>query len=300
MARDVQILGALLKLQNENVIGSTVDQIREKVNIKSEKKFTKAWIYKCLSNLEEEGFITVNRIDTPNTYTAGLGPIGKALTKHINRRRIQLDEERQELTENIQFLRNQSSDILAERVIESLTGVQAETTTRVVEGLQNVRSVIITELAENVGEGDILRATERGNILDLEGTEAGAVETRIFRAMENGLEVRVIFRDNPFPQGVGSEPLTEYLLKEKKSLIKLIIDGKMKVRIAGKATPSYRMLSLNREKMLLFLADSPRPDSVALITYEANPKLLDDAIDAFDRAWEQAEDITEGIIPKFQ
>ena len=82
--------------------------------------------------------------------------------------------------------------------------------------------------------------------------------------------------------------------------MKALFDGKLQIRVAGNATPSYRMLSLNKEKMLLFLADSPRPDSVALITYEANPKLLDDAIDAFDRAWEISEDITEISFSKFQ
>jgi hypothetical protein len=37
-----------------------------------------------------------------------------------------------------------------------------------------------------------------------------------------------------------------------------------------------------------------------LITRQANPKLLEDAIDAFDRAWEKATDLTQGFIKAFR
>jgi DNA-binding PadR family transcriptional regulator len=300
IARDVQVLGALLKLQSENMTGSTVDQLREKVNEESEKRFTKTWIYKCLSNLEEEGFITVNRIETPNTYSAGLETIGKALRKNVLEKRTKLEEDIQELENDIQFLKTLSSDYLAESLIESMTGINLETTTRVVEGLQNVRSAIISELTENVGEGDILRATERGDILDLHGRESGIVESRIIQAINDGLEVRVIFKDNPLPEEPSINELISYILKEKAALVESFLSGRLLARVAGDATPSYRMLSLNKEKMLLFLTDAPRPDSVALITNQANAKLLDDAIDAFDSAWENATDLTQGFIDTFK
>jgi DNA-binding PadR family transcriptional regulator len=299
MARDVQVLGALLKLQSERLIATTVEQIREEVNLESDTKFSKTWIYKCLSNLEEEGFITVNRIDTPNTYSTGLESIGKALKQHIDQKKIELREEKKMLEEKIRYLREQSSDYLSEILIESMTGVQVETTARVVEGLQNVRNVVITEMTENVSHGDILRITDRGSLLEFDGAQSGAVERKIIEAMENGLEIRAIFREELFTSNQDSGQIRPYLVNARENLVKCIINGRLKIRLAKDPSSSYRMFCYNKEKMLLFLVEDTKPDSVAFVTYEANPILIEDAVDSFDRRWESAYDITDGFAEMF-
>ncbi|MCK5238997.1 MAG: hypothetical protein KAR33_05580 [Candidatus Thorarchaeota archaeon] len=300
MARDIQILGALLKLHVAQSEGHTVEDIRQKVNSEADKKFSKTWIYKCLSNLEAGGFIIVNRIDTPNTYSAGLESIGTALQNHIDKGLVEIEVVEKEIEEDIQFLNLQNADTLAENLFESITGQDVEKTSRVVEGLQNVRNLIISELTEGVGEGDILRVNERGELIGLEGMQSDAVESSILKAIENGLEVRAIFREVPFGKGSEKGTLKAYLQKEGTSLIKGVMSGKLKVRVIKDATLSYRMMSLNGEKMLLFLTDASLPDSVAFVTRDANPKLIDDAIDAFDKAWANSEDITAGFGAMFK
>ncbi|MCK4483816.1 MAG: hypothetical protein KAU89_03260, partial [Candidatus Thorarchaeota archaeon] len=63
-------------------------------------------------------------------------------------------------------------------------------------------------------------------------------------------------------------------------------------RATPQPTSTYRMLCLNKEKMILFMSKAPYPDSAALIYREDNPTMVDDAVATFDRLWENAFDIS--------
>ncbi len=280
-------------------IGHTVDEIHVEANASIEKRFSRAWIYKCLSNLEADGFIIVNRIDTPNTYSADPESIGHALQTYIDRTKIKLADEIDETEQQIAFLENIDSDEVSRYIIQKLTGRDVERLTGVIEGLQNVRSTIVQEMCTGVGEGDILRISARSNVLDLGGTSSH-VEEKVIEAARDGLEVRSLLSQDPFGARLIETILHSFAEGEHELMETGLASGKVQIRLAEKKDIGYTMISLNREKMLLFLAHSPRPDSVALITRKGNHILIDDAVNAFDALWDEAQDLSKSYAKMFR
>ncbi|MFW9907695.1 MAG: hypothetical protein ACFFEF_03895 [Candidatus Thorarchaeota archaeon] len=291
-SRDIQVLGAILGLQSRIGSRHTIDEIHQRINEQAKREFSKAWIYKCLSNLEEDKFITVNRMDTPNTYSAGLQSISSALQQRIMKRLLELKELEINTEETLRSLEQMSSGDIANYIVERATGVVTSKSAMIVEGLQNVRRTIVREMCTGVGEGDILRLNDRTNLLDISKLESGLVESKLLEAAMNGLEIRAIISQLPAAGGANEDALMMFLKKEGATLLKAITSGKLQLRAAGTSIVSYRMISLNMDKMLLFLADTPKPATVALITGKANPTLIENAVASFDKAWDTAQDIT--------
>ncbi|MDF1538554.1 MAG: hypothetical protein P1Q69_06595 [Candidatus Thorarchaeota archaeon] len=297
--RDVQILGIILNLQMDTRIGHTVEEIHAEANTTIEKRFSKAWIYKCLSNLENDGFIIVNRIDTPNTYSADPESIGHALQTYIDRTKIKLADEIEETEQQIEYLENIVSDDISRYIIQELAGNDVERLTGLIEGLQNVRSIIVRGMCTGVGEGDILRINAKSNVLDLGGTSSH-VEQRILEAARDGLEVRALLNQAPFGIRLTETILRSFAEGEKELMETGLASGKVQIRLADKEETGYTMVSLNRDKMVLFLAYSPRPDSVALITRKGNHILIDDAVNSFDALWDRAQDLSKTYSKMFR
>ncbi len=67
---------------------------------------------------------------------------------------------------------------------------------------------------------------------------------------------------------------------------------KLELRALPPGTRSYRMLSLNDKVMMLYLTDVAAADTAALIYKRENPTLIEDAINTFERLWEEAHDIS--------
>ncbi|MHA2160001.1 MAG: hypothetical protein ACXABE_13955, partial [Candidatus Thorarchaeota archaeon] len=69
--------------------------------------------------------------------------------------------------------------------------------------------------------------------------------------------------------------------------------GNIQLRISREPINTYRILSLNEEKMLLYLTHAKESDMAALVHREDNPKLIDDAISTFDKLWETGIDVLD-------
>ncbi|MFW9850938.1 MAG: hypothetical protein ACFFF4_17560 [Candidatus Thorarchaeota archaeon] len=298
-ARDFQVLGVLLNLQTMEQRGYTVDEIHTKVNARDKKQFSKAWIYKCLSNLEQEAFVVVNRINSPNTYSTNLDVLTHALETIIDRMIINLRKEEANLLKDISILENLESDGAAQFVLELVTGETRERPTGVIEGVQNIRSAIVRELCTDVGQEDTLRIYDKANLLNLYEISSGHVEHKIVEAAQQGANVHVILDQFPFADASEDTEIDYFFKGEGAILEEPLSSGNLQVRVKGEDEVGYRMLSLNREKMLLFLADAPKPDTVALITREANSVIIDSAVDSFDAAWQTATDITNKYLDRF-
>jgi len=74
--------------------------------------------------------------------------------------------------------------------------------------------------------------------------------------------------------------------------------GNIELRLAGERLQTYRMVSLNSEKILLYLTQAKASDIAALIHRKDNPVLVDDAIETFDRLWNTGFDIIAPITQK--
>jgi hypothetical protein len=86
------------------------------------------------------------------------------------------------------------------------------------------------------------------------------------------------------------ELISNYIQNVKDSFIRLASTGNSSLRIAKENILTYRMVSLNSDKMLLYLTHAADSDMAALILRKDNPGLIDDAVTTFNRIYEVAND----------
>ena len=290
-APEIQILGAMLRAGNETQGEITFQQIYANVTSERAKAPSKAWVYKCISNLESNQFITVNRLGKPRHYTATIETIMAGLTNSRSRQLDVLGDEREELSENLESLEGTDMQDVASVIIGIMTGRRPRLISGHVEGRDNVRLAMIRELCGNTSPGDVLRLTESANLLDLGPSKSGPVEKALLEAVQGGLTIKALLT-SPMPQGQGPASLASFLSKTGSLVVQGILDGRLQLRATPQPTSTYRMLCLNEEKMILFMSKAPYPDSAALIYRDDNPTMVDDAVATFDRLWESAIDIS--------
>jgi len=96
-------------------------------------------------------------------------------------------------------------------------------------------------------------------------------------------------------QSVATELVVNYIQNIGETFTKYATTGNILMRIAKENIKTYRMVSLNREKMLLYLTHAAKSDMAALIYRKDNPGLIDDAVDTFDRIFEEGIDVVDLI-----
>jgi len=290
-APEIQVLGAMLRAGNETQGEITFQQVYANITREKAKAPSKAWVYKCISNLESNQFITVNRLGKPRHYTATIETIMAGLANSRSRQLDTLEDERKELSENLESLEMADMQDMANTIIGIMTERKPKLTSGHIEGRNNVRMAMIRELCGNTSPGDVLRITESANLLDLGPSKSGPVEKALLEAVQDGLTIKALLTAQ-MPQGQGPASLASFLSKTSSLVVQGILDGRLQLRAIPQPVSTYRMLCFNEEKMILFMSKAPYPDSAALICRNDNPTMVDDAVATFDRLWESAIDIS--------
>jgi DNA-binding PadR family transcriptional regulator len=256
------------------------------------RKYTKAYIYRRLNSLEEDGFIIADTIHSPRTYSITESSVTKALD---SRRKEKLSENltrKQDLTTRIHRLKSIKSQDLALMLHKQLAGVSGIDDSLLIEGVENVRSTIIREFADGANEGDVVRVLGHTSTL-AEGLGPGGVTE--LRVMQAGLRgVKVLGLLTPVGQDTSDvELLAKHLVPLADVFEKAASTGNIQLKISREPINTYRIVSLNEDKMLLYLTHAKESDVAALVQRKDNPGLLDDALRTFDEIWESSIDVLE-------
>jgi len=92
-------------------------------------------------------------------------------------------------------------------------------------------------------------------------------------------------------QSLTTDLILNYIQHIGDAFTKLASTGNISFRIAKKNYQTYRMVSLNSDKMLLYLTHAAESDMAALIQRKDNPGLIDDAVKTFDTIYDEAGDV---------
>ncbi|MFW9788401.1 MAG: hypothetical protein ACFFE2_11615 [Candidatus Thorarchaeota archaeon] len=258
------------------------------------KKFTKAYIYRRLRDLEESGLIVIDDIHSPRTYAVVESSVANALEVKRKERLSESLERRQELTTMMNRLRFVKSQDLALMLHKQLAGVSSIEESGIIEGVENVRSTIIREFADGAQPGDVVRVLGHTSTL-AEGLGPGGVtELRLIQAGFRGVKVLGLL--TPHTQDkLDLEIMARHLMPMAKAFEQAAQTGNIGLRISPEPVNTYRIVSLNEDKMLLYLTHAKESDVAALIHRKDNPGLLDDALKTFDELWETSVDILDII-----
>ena len=268
------------------------DQIAGHLETQAGRKFTKAYIYRQLKDLEDAGLIKTDTIARPRNYSITESSVAKALESRRLKKISEYLTLRQDLTTNLNRLKTTNPQELAIILHRTLVGSSSVGKSGVIEGVENVRHTIIREFADEAQKGDVVRILAHAStIVDGLGP-AGITEIKILEAGFKGAKVMGLLTP------IGKNSLDPSLMAGHLTSIMNVFEqvtetGNIQLKISQEPAHTYRMVSLNENKMLLYLTHAKESDVAALVHHDDNPGLIDDAIRTFDRLWETGIDVLE-------
>jgi predicted transcriptional regulator len=279
--KDMVVLGALLKAQGEPAAFVDFDSLREQL-AKDEggKKGKDSLIYRSLSWLEENGLIEIDRSGYRHGYNSNIGLMHKVVKRAIRNKASILLKEIKALDTEIQILSEISPDSLGADIISLSTGAQPEERTIFAQGWQSIMKLLDDKIYHSLKRNDILRFTlewydqpeqpEKSRVLNIESILKSGVEIR-------GLEHRKFKRE------------TVRRLAKKYSQYSQL-GYKVGFRHCMREDSTYQFIGRNSEGILLIVSENPL--SATWLPRSANPELVDDAIQTFDRNYREGNEIS--------
>ena len=257
------------------------------------KKYTKAYIYRRLSDLENEGFIVVDTIKHPREFLISEAGIVKALEKKRKSMLSETQTKRKEVLTKQNLLTTTDPEDVAMVLYNQLVGLDSIEGSVVIEGVESVRSTVIREFGEAAKPGDEIRVIAPASVLDRGLGKSGMAEMSLMARAMDGVKIIGLLMPVEGKQSFTTELILSYIQNVGEAFVNLASTGNISLRIAKENSKTYRMVSLNSEKMLLYLTHAAESDMAALIQRKDNSGLIDDAIRTFDTIFDEAIDVME-------
>jgi len=255
------------------------------------KKYTKAYIYRRLTDLEKEGFIVVDTIQHPKQFSISEAGIVKSLMKKRKMRVSEIETKRQNVTTKQKMLTTINPENVALTLYNELVGLNTIEGSVVIEGVESVRSTIIREFGEVSKPGDEIRIIAPASVIDGGLRKSGLAEMSLMARANDGVKIICVLMPVEGKQSATTDLILNYIQHIGDAFNKLASTGNISFRIAKKNYQTYRMVSLNSDKMLLYLTHAAESDMAALIQRKDNPGLIDDAVKTFDTIFNEAIDV---------
>ena len=257
-------------------------------------KYTRAYLYRLIKELEEDGFIIADAVQHPKQYSITTSSLTKAVNKKRQNTLSSLLSTRQQLSTQLNVIKTVNPQDLAITTYNTLKGISPIISSTIIEGVENVRSTVIREFAEVSKQGDVVRVLAPASLLDGGLDSAGLAEQKLVVRALDGVKVSGILMPQKH-QEFTTELIVRYLRNMGEMFGALAATGNISMRIAKEYSTTYRMVSLNNEKMLLYLTHSSESDIAALIHRKDNPGLIDDAVKTFDNLFDEGINVVEVV-----
>lgn len=268
----------------------TYKEIAEHLQNLEKKKYTKAYIYRHLSDLNDEGYLVIDPVQAPRKFAISESGIIKMLQMKQKESLSERAAKKQEIATKLNLLKSISSENIAYVLNNQLMGMVSTDTSIIIEGIENVRSTIIREFGEAAKPGDVIRVIAPASILDGGLEKSGMAEMSLMVRALDGVMIMGVMMPTKGKESITHELISKYIKNVRDSFVRLAATGNISLRIAKENYKTYRMVSLNSEKMLLYLTHAADSDMAALILRKDNPGLIDDAVTTFDRIYDTAND----------
>jgi Fe2+ or Zn2+ uptake regulation protein len=292
-SRDMQVLKALAEVASRNPEGVTYADLSSHLTEKG-IKLSKVWIYKCLSRLEEDGFVITERISNPRQYLTSQRIIANALEQKRKAKVDGLKSDREKATADLESVKGTSVEDLTMMAYDTIVGSVPIDTSTVIEGVENVRSTLIREFFQKAKPGDVIRLLAPIQAIDRDNETSGVTELELLKKAAEGIRLLSILVPTE-DESRDPKVISKYIGGLGEILREVMLTGNLEVRSPKTPLKTYRMVALNTNVMLLYLTHSPASDMAALVRREDNPGLVDDALNTFDKIWDVGVDIMETV-----
>jgi predicted transcriptional regulator len=279
--KDMIVLGALLKAQSEPTSFVEFDSLREQLaRDEGGKKGKDSLIYRSLSWLEQSGLIQVDRSRHKHGYNSNVGMMHRVLKRLMVDKSSTLAKELKQLDSEINLLSEINASTLAADMISLAAGSQPVEKTIFVQRWENILRVLDSKVYRNLKKNDIIRFTlewydrpenaEKPRVLNIESLLKAGVEIR-------GIEHRKLKKERVQRYA----RLFDYFRQK---------GYKVGFRLCIREDSTYQFIGRNSEGILLIVSENPL--SATWLPRSANPELVDNAIQSFDRDYLEGTDIS--------
>ncbi len=263
------------------------------------KKYSRAYIYRQLKQLEDEGYIvTEEELGQARGYQILESEIQKMLSRKKEEVTSELTRKKEVLAQKLLILQNVNAESTAFLLYNQLMGLTPTLESIAIEGRENVRNIVIREFGRVAKSGDEIRIIAPMTLLGPGRLEqAGMAEMSLLARAVDGVKILALgmpSKDTSFT----ADSIAGYLRVMGDSFSKLSATGNVQINVATEFVQTYRMVSLNREKMLLYLTHAADSDKAVLIYRKNNPGVIDDAVDTFDRIFATSLNIIDLVQQK--
>jgi predicted transcriptional regulator len=278
--KDMIVLGALLKAQNEPTAFVDFESLREQL-AKDEggKKGKDSLIYRSLSWLEQAGLIRVDRSGHKHGYNSNVGMMHTVLKQLIKAKSSDLAKEIRVLDAEIQMMSEVNADSLAADIIAIAIGSKLVERPVFAQGWQNIIKLIDEKVYRNIKKNDIIRFTLEwyNQPEEVEEPRADIIE----ELLKMGVEVRGLEHRKPEKKQFHrfTQRISVYLQKGYKAGLRLCL----------RRDSTYQFVGRNSEGILLIVSENPL--SATWLPRSVNPELVDNAIQSFDKDYFEGSDV---------
>ena len=279
--KDMVVLGAVLKSQRNPTSYVDFKTIRKQLVIdEGGKKGKDPLIYRSLSWLESTGFIRVDRSQQKHGYNADVVLIHNALRHAINDVTNETKKEIQVIVEELESIDKIDITELGSKIISYAAGEQEIERPIFAEGLENILQLLEGKIYNSAKKGDPVRFSMEW-MSEVDVITPRRIEN-LSKLMERGIEFHGLEHNR-----VGK--------KQMKSFVKIARVFKeqgytLGFRICERQNSTYQFVG-NNEGIVLITSENPL--SATWIPRNANPALVDNAIETFDADYEAGVDFEE-------
>lgn len=286
-SRTIGVLRAILKVQGDPPAPRAFAEVYESVLTENpEGKLSKAWVHRVLKPLTEAKLVRAEGQSARRKYLADVNTLMTGLEQLKTNRLAEIDKQISDLQTDLDEIIKLDCGVLAQQLVEELTGETQTPTTRIVRGVDELDRVLRYNITSVAKKGDIIRATVLWLTPLLKGGEDRMM--KFIEAANNGAEVRYLVTINI----MDAQEMIDQDMDPGK--MRGIVQGIFKMREAGlkfdvrvfPGVRTYSQVSLNNESTALVITENPL--NATWLTREFNPDLIDDAVTSFDEHWESA------------
>lgn len=277
---------------------ATFDRICQGIKQSKGFKPRRAWVYRCLDELEEEGFIAVDKLQRPRVYFATRMTILAGLGRARKNRVAALQDDVQAIAHEIRLLEDSGPTVMSAYVYEAATGSGEQRNTGVVRGVDNVRRLMRTEFLEYSSSGDTLRLTHRlDNLIGVKDTMS-LIDKQLLSVTLKGVDLHVLLIPSALASDMSS--ISENVMGQENLMMDAMKSNHFALKLYPQDIQTYRLLALNNDKLMMILTHAYRPDTVVLFNRDEHRVLVDNAIQTFDRLYNESIDAGKMLLGALQ
>jgi hypothetical protein len=280
----LRVLKSMIEAQKKFGVKLAFSDIRSQIiSEENKEEIDNSLVYRCLTMLEDEGYIEIDRKSYRHLYHTDHYLIEQALKRLKEAKMKVLLELKKSLDEEKSAISKVDSSKLVKKLQKFLSGPLVKNQPRFAYGLEGIYWMIDNEIYDKAKTGDIIRMT-----LDWVKPDQERENQRYTIARElskRGVKIKVLTHADQDFDSISFE----FRIKMYSQLKNL--NTKVNARISANSSNTYQFVARNNLGIVLIVSENPLTGM--WIPRASNQSLVNDAVERFDDDFSGSRDMQD-------